>query len=129
LQGEDHGANFRYQLNKYSNGGQLLESRDTNLHAGPGCSRYGCVCDVKDVSEQQVAVLALCRAVSETFVGGEDWHNQWIAVFRADDLTSAGEAEVKTSYTRVALASAEGHTYAVAVDEKEVVRIYSVPDR
>lgn len=129
LQGQDHGADYHYQLNQYAKEGRLLKTRTTDLTAGPGCSRYDCVCSVVDVSEQQGAILALCRAVSLNFVDGEDWHNQWAAVFRAEDFSMVGDAELKPAHVRVSIAVAEGHTYVATVEEGKVVRVYSVPDR
>lgn len=129
LQGQDKGVNFHYQLKKYTQAGRLLKERDADLKTGPGCLRYGCVCNVVDAAEQRNAVLALCRAVSLNWVDGEDWHNQWVAAFRADDLSPIGDAEVKTNHTRAAIAIAEGRTYVAAVDEGKVVRIYSLPVR
>ncbi len=116
-----------YQLSEYSIEGRLLKTREANFNSNPRCgSRFGCVCDVVDASEQQGAILALCRNQSVNFAGSFDWHKQWIAIFH-DDLSLAGEAQLTTKLTRVAIASAEGRTYVAAVEQGKVVRVYSVP--
>jgi len=117
-----------YLLGKFANGGQLVKEREADFISNPQCgSRFGCVCDVVDASEQQSVVLTLCRNQSVNFTGGFDWHSQWIAAFRSDDLSKAGEAELTTKPTRVGLASAEGRSYVAAVEQGKVVRIYLVP--
>jgi hypothetical protein len=129
LQGQDRGVDFHYQLSQYTKEGRLLKTRATDLTAGPGCLRYGCVCSVVDASEQQEAILALCRAESLNFADGEDWHNQWAAVFRGNDFSMVGDAELKPAHVRAAIAVADGHTYVATVEEGKVVRVYSVPKR
>jgi hypothetical protein len=129
LQGQDQGINFHYQLNKYMQDGELLETRATELQSEPKCrSRLQCVCEVVDVSEQQKAILALCRAQSMNFIGSFDWHRQWAAIYRTDDLLQIGEVELKTTYTRSAIAAADGRTYMVTVEQGKILRVYSVPD-
>lgn len=130
LQGQDPGANFHYQLNKYTRAGQLLKTSATDLQSEPLCrSRFACVCQVVDASEQQNAILALCRAQSVDFAGAIDWHRQWLSLFRADDLSQIGDASLRTNYTRAAIAVAAGHTYIVAVEQGKTVRVFTLPDR
>jgi len=129
LQGQDQGVNYRYQLNKYTNAGKLLETRATDLQSEPQCrSRFECVCDVVDASERQKAILALCRAQSVDFAGAVHWHRQWLSLFRGEDLSPVGEAELKTTDTRAAIAVADGRTFVATVEQGKMVRVYSVPD-
>jgi len=118
-----------YDLNEYTSAGQPLKSQETDITSSHECARhYQCACQVADVSEQQGALLAFCRKQSVNFTGSFDWHEQWIAVFRTDDLSEIGAAELsKNSETRVALAAGDGTTYAVAAERGRVVRVYAVP--
>ena len=129
LHGQDPGANYHYQLSKYTHAGKLLKTSATDLQSEPLCrSRFACACEVVDVSEQQNAVLALCRAQSVNFTGSFDWHRQWLSLFRADDLSRVGDAALTTNFIRAAIALAAGHTWVVTVEEGKTVRVYAVPD-
>jgi len=119
-----------YQLDEYTLSGQLLKEREAGLESKPQCStRNGCDCAVVDVSEQQGAILALCRVQSVNFTGSFDWHKQWLTLFRTDDLSQIGDVGLTTDYTRAAIAAADGRTYVVVVDQGRVIRIYSVPNQ
>jgi hypothetical protein len=119
-----------YQLSEYTLEGQLLKAREAGLESKPQCSsRKMCACTVVDASEKQNAILALCRVQSVDFGGAFAWHKQWITAFRAEDLSPVGDVELKPTYTRSAIAVADGRTYVVTVEQGKVVRVYSVPDR
>ena len=77
---------------------------------------------------KQDAIRALCRRQSANSAGSFDWHEQWITVFRAGDLSPGGEVELKAIYTRPAIVVADGRTYVEAVEQGKVVRVHSVPD-
>lgn len=117
-----------YQLAEYSLEGALLKTREAGLESKPQCrTRRGCDCTVTDVSEQQGAILALCRVQSVNFTGSFDWHKQWLTAFRTDDFSQIGDIELTTNTTRAEIAVAEGRTYVAVVDQGRVVRVYAVP--
>ena len=117
-----------YQLDEYALDGQLLNEKEPDLESKPQCStRWGCDCTIADVSAQQGAILALCRVQSVNFTGGFDWHKQWVTLFRMDNFSLIGDADLAATYTRAAIAAADGHTYVVTVERGKVLRIYSAP--
>jgi hypothetical protein len=51
-----------------------------------------------------------------------------LSLFRGEDLSPVGEAELKTTDTRAAIAVADGRTFVATVEQGKMVRVYSVPD-
>jgi len=121
-----------YELDRYDAAGELQQSEvGQHLLCGDpsrGHPKSACGCRVIDVSEERRELLTYCRQQRGDFEGMVQ--QQWLAVFRSDDLSGVGLINLpKTSETLQAIASGDGHAYVVTLEFGEMLRVYAIPDR
>ncbi len=86
-----------------------------------------CSCRIEGLSEEQHILLAYCRSQRDQFVGSK-WVKQWLSVFRSDDLSEVGSANLSSQKDTIeTIATVDGRAYALAVELGETLRVFAVP--
>lgn len=118
-----------YHLAKYDHAGATLSMKPTTLLDREGCAQWGhCDCRVEDVREDANGLLAHCRGYTADSWNIAHWKAQWITVFRATDLSEMGDIPLSRDHlTKQVLATIEGKSYVLVVEQGETLRIHQVP--
>lgn len=121
-----------YELTRYdAEGGEQKSRTARHLMCGDpslDSPKSACGCRVIDVSEKDHALLAYCRRQHGDYDGV--FQRQWLSIFRSDDLFEVGFIDLpKNGEMWGAIGSGGGHTYILAVEHGETLRIYAIPDR
>lgn len=115
-----------YEVRRFDAEGRQELSRETRALAcgNPAVGNAYCGCRVEDVAEAQHTLLAYCRTGE---YGGGAGDRQWLAVFRADDLSEQGMVSLsKGRRVRDLVAVGDARTYVVTVESGELLRVYSL---
>ena len=123
-----------YELEAFdADGRKVKEVAPEHLLCGKNAERgfdRNCACRVDDVSEEQHTLLTDCRVFSHDFAGAEISHEHWVSVFRSDDLSEVGSAQLSNdNETGETIAVAQGRAYVLAVEFGEALRVFAVPRR
>ena len=119
-----------YGIGVFDEGGRkLLEQAPEHLLNEDPQVKYR-RCSIEDISESQHAVLTYCHSYRLGFDEQQIPSKQWLSVFRSDDLSEVGAADIsKDKRTSEAIAIAEGHAYVLTVEQGETLRVFAVPNR